>query len=187
MIQRQVEVFQRENLPHALCHFCQPGQRIGRLQPHCARHHRHRFHRQPLRVQAGTVQIQARAIQALRHRQRLFGALQQLSDLHIVGQIAAEIAGHRSQARSGSHQSIKVLIGPVPDFDAETQRINTRYTFCKRQVEKHHFGANGQLKTRHYCSPNLIGLPCCTDAIQASAISRALRASCPVARGFCPC
>jgi hypothetical protein len=95
VVHRRIEIFQHErhSVPFTQC--CDTVQRPRRSDPHVAADVRGRLDWQASVIQTGTVQVQPRAAQLLRHRHRLFCGAQQLRRAVVVGQRASDVASHR--------------------------------------------------------------------------------------------
>ena len=80
VVDGEVEVLQREHPSGARAELGHAAQGVGRREPHRRRHHLDGPHRQALVVEPGAVQVQPRAVEPLRHRERLLRGGQQVGD-----------------------------------------------------------------------------------------------------------
>jgi hypothetical protein len=137
--------------PGALAQLGDPGEGAVRGDPHRAVGLAgHRKDGQAPVVQAGPVQVQSGAAQLFGGLDRLLGGAQQLGRAVLVGQGAADVAGHGRETGRSAGEGIQVVPGPVPDLHLEARLVNALGPLVDRQVPEDHLGADRQRVHRHW-------------------------------------
>src|SRR5207245_8177464 len=138
VIDRRVEVLQTEGDAAALAQLGDLVQRSTRSQPHRAGHLVRRLHGQSAAVEAGAVQVQARAAKPMRGPDRLLCRAQELLRAIIVHQGAPDVARHVRERRARAYQGIDVSGRPVPDLYLESKLGDPAHPLLEGELAKDH-------------------------------------------------
>ena len=119
-----VEVLQAEDDAFPLTQGGHPRQGPLGGEPHRSGDALHRLDRETHAVEAGAVQVEPGDAEPGGDGDRLLGRGQQLIGAIGVGEIAADVAGHRGKRRATPTKCVDVMLGPVPDLDLEAQFVD---------------------------------------------------------------
>jgi hypothetical protein len=143
-----VQVLQAKGHPGAFAEVGHPRQRPVRRQPHRAGNLGDRPDRSSLGVELGAVQIEARAAEPFRDRNRVLRGADERLRAVLVDQAAMHVPRHRGEPGAGAGQGVDVARRPGPNLDLVAEVGDPSDPLLNRQVEKNHLGADGQLDRR---------------------------------------